>query len=245
MSVEDPLPSPGRRLAAVEAISWYHQIELPGGITTPGVFNAAGMLPNIGLPDRLDGRSVLDIGAWDGFFSFEAKRRGAARVLATDSYSWSGPGWGNKDGFLLARRLLGLDVEDLDVDVMDLDQGVVGTFDVVLFLGVLYHLKDPITALERVASVTAGQLILETESSLSWLPFPAAALFPGQELNDDPTNWWSLNRSAIAGLLRSAGFRRIECHWQAGSLQRLSRVARQLTRGHRFTPNRVVFHAFK
>jgi tRNA (mo5U34)-methyltransferase len=231
--------------ARVKAITWYHQMHLPGGITTPGVYNAAAMVPNLGLPDRLDGLSVLDVGAFDGFFSFEAKRRGAQRVLATDSYCWGGEGWGTKDGFLLARELLGLTVEDMDIDVMELTPAVIGTFDLVLLLGVLYHLKDPITALERVASVTAGQLILEAESSLSWLPFPAAAVFPGHELNDDATNWWSLNKRAISGLLRLAGFRRVRLHWQAGPAQRLSRVARQLARPSRFTANRVVFHAWK
>jgi tRNA (mo5U34)-methyltransferase len=231
--------------ARVGAIRWYHEIHLPGGITTPGAYNAAAMLPNLGLPDRLDGTTVLDIGAWDGFFSFESKRRGARRVLATDSFCWTGEGWGTKDGFLLARELLGLNVEDRDIDVMELTPGVIGTFDLVLLLGVLYHLKDPVTAQERVASVTAGQLIVETESSLSWLPFPAAAVFPGHELSNDATNWWSLNKSAISQLLKLSGFQRVELYSQAGPAQRLSRVARQLAHPRRFTPNRVVLHAWK
>ena len=99
---------------------------------------------------RSKGLSVLDIGAWDGFFSFECERRGASRVVAADYFSWHGSGWGTKAGFTLARDVLGSKVEDVDIDVMDLTPERVGTFDLVLFLGVLYHLRHPLLALERV-----------------------------------------------------------------------------------------------
>jgi len=74
----------------------------------------------LALPEDLSGMSVLDIGSWDGFFAFEAERRGASRVLATDSFCWSGEGWGNKDGFNLVRNVLNSKVEDLDIDIMEL-----------------------------------------------------------------------------------------------------------------------------
>jgi tRNA (mo5U34)-methyltransferase len=138
----------------VKEIDWYHQIELPGGIMTPGVNRSAFALARLGLPASFAGKSVLDVGAWDGFYSFVAARRGAARVLATDSFVWQGR-W-RQDGFLLARQALGLGdaVEDRHIDVMDLSPETLGeTFDVVLFLGVLYHLKDPLGALQRVSSV--------------------------------------------------------------------------------------------
>ncbi len=175
-------------------IDWYHSIELPGGVVTPGVNRSSFALANLNLPMSLEGRSVLDIGAFDGFYSFEAAKRGARRVLATDSYVWNGH-W-TQAGFLLAREALGLDdfVEDRNIDVMDLSPEALGeTFDVVLFLGVLYHLSDPIGALRRVASVCDGLLLLETETALNYLPFPAARIWPGRELNDNDTNWWSLN----------------------------------------------------
>ncbi|SHE89163.1 tRNA (mo5U34)-methyltransferase [Ferrithrix thermotolerans DSM 19514] len=228
----------------VEEISWYHRIELPHGIVTPGVYDPREMLTRIKLPN-LEGRTVLDIGAWDGFWSFEAKKRNASLVLATDSYSWTGEGWGDKRGFLLAREALGLDVEDLEIDVMSLSPNEVGRFDVVFFLGVLYHLRDPIGALEKVASVTSDMLILETESSLSWLPMPAAAVFPGTELNEDPTNWWSFNERAIVALLRSVGFRRVERVWRPDALHRGVRSLRQLYKSKRYTSSRIVFHAWK
>ena len=92
----------------VEAIRWFHTLELPGGITTPGAVDSTRLLGRVDLPASLTGKRVLDIGAWDGFCSFEAARRGAATVLATDSYSWGDGGWGTQDGFLLAREALGL-----------------------------------------------------------------------------------------------------------------------------------------
>ena len=68
------------------------------------------------LPDDFSGKSVLDIGAWDGAYSFAAERRGASRVVAVDSFCWNGEGWGTQDGFHCARRLLGSQVEDLELE---------------------------------------------------------------------------------------------------------------------------------
>lgn len=143
----------------INAIDWYHTINLPGGVVTPGVNNSPLALARLDLPGSLAGKSVLDVGAWDGFYSFEAAKRGAARVLATDSFVWQGR-W-KQTGFLLAREALGLErvVEDKFIDVMDLSPEALGeTFDVVLFLGLLYHLRDPVTALQRVSSVCDGLL---------------------------------------------------------------------------------------
>lgn len=229
----------------VRAIDWYHTIELPGGIVTPGVNNSALALARLDLPASLAGRSVLDVGAWDGFYSFEAARRGARRVLATDSFVWHGR-W-KQSGFLLARRSLALDgiVEDRFIDVMDLSPEALGeTFDVVLFLGVLYHLKDPLSAIERVASVCDDLLVLETETALNFLPYPAARLWPGRELKGDDTNWWSMNRAALVALLRSCGFRDVRVVYQTPFLRRVGRAlrsGRHFWAGYRST--RIVIQA--
>ena len=152
------------------------------------------------------GLTVLDIGAWDGFFSFEAERRGAARVVAADYFSWHGPGWGSKAGFELARQALGSKVEDVDIDVMDLTPERIGQFDVVFFLGVLYHLRHPLLALERIASVTRQRLFLETVVDMVGIARPAMAFYRGRELNNDPTNWWAPNVPALHAMLRDVGF---------------------------------------
>ncbi|HMC41630.1 MAG TPA: hypothetical protein VKI20_01370, partial [Acidimicrobiales bacterium] len=100
------MKSPEDLRAEVDAIRWYHVLDLGQGFRTPGVYDPSSKLSRYALPD-LHGKTVLDVGAWDGFFSFEAERRGAARVLATDSFSWDGSNWSTKAGFQLARRALG------------------------------------------------------------------------------------------------------------------------------------------
>lgn len=229
----------------VKAIEWYHTIALPGGIVTPGVNNSSLALSRLELPPSFEGQTVLDVGAWDGFYSFDAARRGASRVLATDSFVWQGR-W-TQAGFLLARHALGLDqvVEDQHIDVMDLSpEALNGTFDVVLFLGILYHLRDPITALERAASVCNELLVLETETALNSLPFPAARLWPGRELNNDDTNWWSMNVPAIKALLTQLGFREIRVIYRTPHVLRVGRALRART-GFRamMRASRVVIHA--
>src|SRR5207244_3092089 len=119
----------------VTKINWFHRIDLGHGVVTPGIDDSPAKLARLGLPDDLTGKTVLDVGAWDGFFSFEAERRGARHVLATDAFSWGGGGWGTKHGFELAHRALGSRVESRWIDVLDLSPETVGTFDLVLFLG--------------------------------------------------------------------------------------------------------------
>jgi tRNA (mo5U34)-methyltransferase len=193
----------------VARIKWWHTIDLGNGVVTPGMSNPAARLRQFGIPGDLQGKTALDIGAWDGFFSFEAERRGAKRVLATDSFCWGGDGWGTKAGFELARKALKSNVEDLEIDVLDLSPETVGVFDLVLFLGVLYHMRHPLLALERVHSVTANHLILETELDMLGCKRPAMAFYPGAELANDPTNWWGPNPAAVEAMLRTVGFREV------------------------------------
>jgi len=189
-------------------IAWFHRIDLGHGLVTPGVDDTPAKLARLGLPEDLEGCNVLDVGAWDGAFSFEAERRGAARVLATDSFIWQGLGWGSKAGFDLAREALGSRVQSRVVDVMDLEPGEVGTFDIVLLLGVLYHLPDPLAGLQRIAAITApgGLMILETHVDMLHVSRPAIALYPGTELGGDGSNWCGPNPAAVLALSEMAGF---------------------------------------
>jgi tRNA (mo5U34)-methyltransferase len=225
--------------AQVEQIRWWHPIDLGGGLVTPGIDVTPARLAEIQMPESLSGLSVLDIGAWDGFFSFEAERRGARRVLATDSFCWDGGGWGTKKGFELARRALNSRVEDKWIEVLDLSPDTVGVFDVVLFLGVLYHMKHPLLALERVASVTAGHLIMQTQVDMLAVNRPAMAFYPGNELSGDPTNWFAPNPPALKAMLETVGFRTIKILSKsfpdAVSLDTLNTVQ----------PNHVTLHAWK
>lgn len=237
--------------AEVAKINWWHSIDLGHGIITPGRTNLPDKVDYIGLPDDLTGRSVLDVGAWDGFFSFEAERRGAQRVVAVDSFCWNGPGWGTKAGFDLARRTLGSKVEDQELEVVDLSPDTVGVFDVVLFLGVLYHVTDPLRALQSIFSVTGSQLILETHVDLTAWPYPAMRFYPSGQLSGDPTSFWGPNPAAVEAMLRWVGFSRVE-QVARRKVPRPKLVGRRrfspkhwVRRLRRFEPTMMVFHAWR
>lgn len=192
---------------AISEINWFHTINLGNGVTTPGRENSALKLQHLHLPDDLTGLTFLDVGAWDGFFSFEAERRGAARVLATDFFIWNGehPQY-SKQGFLTARSILNSKVEDLTIDALSLSPDNVGMFDVVLLSDVLYHVKHPWLLLEKVASVTRKLLIVRTSLDLCFGIRPAIVLYPKSELAGDPTNWCAPNLPALKAMLRECGF---------------------------------------
>jgi tRNA (mo5U34)-methyltransferase len=244
-AVTDPAERDRLRARAESCIFWWHSIDLGQGVVTPGhktpeVLRAE--LEKQRWPDLRD-KTVLDVGAWDGFFSFEAERRGASRVVALDHYAWSldhartGPycqkcrdegvavqpfhtipelfrpdTLPGKRGFDLAREALRSKVEPAVGDFMEIDLAPLGTFDLVLFLGVLYHMPHPLLALERVCRLTKGLAIIETEA-LAVPGFEDRAVcefFEGDELCGDPTNWWVPNAKALEGLCRAAGFGRAE-----------------------------------
>jgi tRNA (mo5U34)-methyltransferase len=202
------------RIAAVPF--WFHQIEVAPGIVTPGIDRSSQGLQMMNLPADLTGKRVLDIGAFDGFYSFECERRGAAEVIAIDGNS--------QNGLPVIRELLGSQVKFYTMNIYELTPDVFGMFDLVLCLGVLYHLRHPLLGLERVHSVCKDRLILETqvcdhhfidaggtprelaEVAPALLAAPIAQFYPGAELNHDSTNWWSPNLAALHGMLRSVGF---------------------------------------
>jgi tRNA (mo5U34)-methyltransferase len=92
---------------------------------------------------------------------------------------------------------------------LDITPHRVGTFDVVLFLGVLYHMRHPLLALERVASLTTEQLIVQTQIDMLGIRRPAMAFYEGSECNGDPTNWCGPNPAAVLAMLRTVGFTRL------------------------------------
>jgi len=209
---------------------WYHSIDLGEGVVTPGRKPPSAIaehLDALRLPP-LEGKTFLDIGAWDGYFSFEAERRGASRVVALDHFVWSlelqpqgvpletPDAWQperlpGKRGFDLAHRALGSGVEDRVGDFMTMDLAELGSFDVVLFSGVLYHLESPFEALRRLARVTREVAAIETEA----ICVPAleqhalCEFFGGAELHGDPSNWWAPNMKALQEMCRAAGFQRV------------------------------------
>ena len=198
---------------AIGRYIWFHSMELRPGIASTGpktpeilALEAAAFLG----PLDLSGRNVLDVGARNGFFSFEALRRGAALVLATDSLTWRHPEYRGRETVELAAAELGLPVKTLELDPLDLDRvSFKVAFDVVLFLGVFYHLIDPIRVVMALRRHTRQVLVLETVHDGLAIERPAMIFYPNRELNEDPTNWWGPNPSAVYWLLRRAGFGRV------------------------------------
>ena len=197
---------------------WRHRIELPDGVVTPGSNDTRQLLAMINLPGDLTGKTVLDVGCSDGFFSFECEKRGAARVLAVDDFS--SVYFDTPTGFQVAHELLGSRVEFRQADLFGLDPDAIGRFDLVLFLGVLYHLRHPLLALERLAHLCQDQVIVESELASPrglWGAVKrrirgadnatSSMLFhESDELNHDPTNWWTPTPKCIEAMLRSCGF---------------------------------------
>lgn len=214
----------------VAEFPWHHSIDLGDGVVTPGGKSLAICRAEANLIfNRLNliGRTVLDIGAWNGVFSFEAKRRGAARVLATDSYCWSHPHIRGRETFDIARSALGVDVDAREIDVAELSPETVGEFDIVLYLGVFYHRYDAIEALAKVARLAKHALIVETHLELREVDVPAMVFFPGSELANDSTNWWGPNEHCMKALLQGHGFADVEISAHPA--------------GH----NRAIFHAWR
>lgn len=193
---------------------FFHRIRLWDEYYTPGWSDVEkDKLPYYGLPERLDGMRVLDIGCAEGFFAFEAERRGAAQVVAIDSFE------GSIERFNLVRLALGSKVNAYLCNVYDLSAKTFGTFDLVMFFGTLYHTKHPWYALEKVASVCSGRLLLQTlvtdepeyqnQSLAVFHPFGIES-GPPENRQHDPTVFWVPTRECTKNLVRAAGFHDVD-----------------------------------
>jgi tRNA (mo5U34)-methyltransferase len=216
--------SPDEIRRRAEALGpWFHNMELGGVWTAPDHF--LGDYPGVkfrgfahAIPADLTGKSVLDIGCNGGFYSIEMKRRGASRVLGIDF---------DEDYLAQARfaaEVTGHDIEFAKLSVYDV--GALGEkFDLVVFMGVLYHLRHPLLALDLIHEHVARDLLLfqsmqrgsaEMMQVPANPPFTETVIFdePGypklhfieNEYSNDPTNWWAPNAACSAAMLRSAGF---------------------------------------
>ena len=206
---------------------WFHNLDLHGVPTAPSHF--LGDYPKIkwrhfadAIPEDLTGKSVLDIGCNAGFYAMEMKRRGAKRVLGLDSM----------DEYLRQARFAA-EVNELEIEFRKLsvyDVGSLGErFDIVIFMGVLYHLRHPLLAVDLIHEHVADDLLVfqsmqrgSTEVEVLkpnydfWTiePFDRAGFprlhFIENKYAGDPTNWWVPNRACVEAMLRSAGFRIVE-----------------------------------
>lgn len=195
------------RVSAIKP--WFYEMDLGNGVKTPGMGSAEILAAraDIYFGMGIEGASILDVGAWDGFYSFEAERRGASRVLAVDKFCWGGGGSGNRAAFELAREALGSSVEDKIIDIDETNVENVGPFDIVLFNGIVYHIKDPLHAIAQAAKIARHVLSVETYLDMLESPRPSMVFFPGDTTNPHgPQNGWGMNSSLGHALLKSLGF---------------------------------------
>lgn len=214
--------------AAVDAVPyWYHRIELPHGITTPGwaPLDAAAYR----IPEDMSGALVLDVGAWDGYWSIEAARRGAERVLAIENFADTTgkltnadrqPRWNN---LLLCLNACDIrNVEMMEADIEDVSKTDPPIVNVVFCFGVLYHLKNPLLALENMRRMLApgGTIHIETaildgcQSAYGERGFDGDEccfeFYPGAEYGMNPSNWFVGTLRAWSAMVEAAGFSEIE-----------------------------------
>jgi tRNA (mo5U34)-methyltransferase len=200
----------------LDALIWYHTIDLGDGRVTPGIYDHRPYLTHYGLPNDLSGRTALDIGAASGFFTFELEARGAA-VTATDLPTWLAHDFGPRyqpdldpsgaesylhDPFLYAHRARSSQATRRLTTIYDITPASVGTFDLVFCGSVLLHLSDPIRALWQIRSVTGQAAIITTAIHAAESADPLA-LFIGQHRGDA---WWLPNRAAFEAWVQAAGF---------------------------------------
>lgn len=218
----------------IASLPWFHYIDLGDGVVTPGI-KGLDYLVKEEAPQLLDavelaGGSVLDVGAWNGFYSFEAKRRGASAVLAADHYVWNHEHWKGREGFDIANEALRMEVEAIDIDVPDMTPENVGKHDVVLFLGVLYHLPDPLGGLKRAAALARECIVVETHADLMNIETPAMAYYPAASLNGDSTNFFGPNLACLVGMLREFGFTTIDTTYREFGSRLIAQAWRNTSR---------------
>lgn len=197
-----------------ETVGWFHSFDFGNGVRAHGVASPAALAKrtaSLGL-DGLINKTFLDIASWDGFYAFEAERRGARRVLAVDKFCWGGDGWGSKAGFDLVHEILRSRIESQTIEADDLSPETVGMWDVVLFSGIFYHLRDPLGALAAAASVCSERMIVETHVYNEQHTAPLMQYVPRDPKNpkNSGSNYWRPNSAMILQLLKEAGFPRVE-----------------------------------
>jgi tRNA (mo5U34)-methyltransferase len=178
---------------------WYHTFEIFPGLWTPGVYDPSGTLHELRLPNDMKGMRVLEVGPADGYFTKVISSRGAS-VVAIDYAAR------NHYGFDLMERLSGKTYDFRQCNIYDIDPAILGAFDLIICLGVLYHLPDPVRALWKLSTVPTKQFILETLVSNKYGETCVAEYLYGISPNGDYTNFWSPTSKCCEMILADVGF---------------------------------------
>ena len=191
----------------MNSMQWWHSIPFAPTVRSNGFCIATDFIPHY-LLNTIDfrGKSVLDIGCWDGFQLFYAESQGASRVVGVDDLSQRHGGEQARD---FARRHLKSKVEFVNMSVYDLTPKNIGTFDIVMMFGVLYHLIHPLLGIEKACGVCKSDFLMSSHFIPSTDTSPWCMLYPGEELAGDKTNWSGPNRSWIKHALEIQSFKSI------------------------------------
>jgi tRNA (mo5U34)-methyltransferase len=205
---------------AVAGQSWYHTIELPGGVVTPGVWNTIASRKRVPLPASLVGKRCLDVATADGFWAFEMEKLGADEVIGIDVKDSASLDWPatvdeatrREDeavqrgaAFRVAKEALGSSVERVEISVYELSPDELGTFDFAFVGDLLLHLRDPVGALRSITRVVTGELLsVDCVAPLltvlhPWQPIGRLEA-PGWPL------WWVVNLAGYRRMFPAAGW---------------------------------------
>jgi tRNA (mo5U34)-methyltransferase len=202
-----------RELAArlIAGRPWHHDFEVIPGVRTHGAYDPTALWAELDLPDDLSSLRVADVGASNGFFSFQARQKGADVVAFDIRHK-------DNSGFGLLQYINGLaDIPHHHANVLDLTPDVYGQYDIVLALGLLYHVSDPYLALSRCAALSRGRLLIESYC-IDWestVPegepvmrfFADPTRFPDREhLNGDRSNFWGFTSCCLRHMVDDLGF---------------------------------------
>jgi tRNA (mo5U34)-methyltransferase len=214
--------------------TWYHRYELLPGVITPGKIEVEPRktLDAYGAPGKLAGQEVLDIGAWDGAYTFEFERRGA-KVTALDIQD------PDRTGFNVSKKILKSNALYICASVYDLPHEFKNKFDIVFYSGVYYHLKNPLLAFMRIWDSLkpngmiyfAGSILSHTDpvdafwkdkieilEQLSSLPVAYFVKDAYGKFND-PSCWFIPTPCCLRDWLSATGYKEIciESHSKTGS----------------------------
>ena len=187
------------RLAEDTGLIWHQRIALSANVTSPGTNDIEWLMDKVGVPEDLTGLSVLDIGTCNGGAAFLAEQRGARRVVGVDIYD---PEW---FGFDKLAAAVGSKVEFVKTSVYELPTTVAEKFDVVLCLGVVYHLRHPLLAVDALRAVTGGRVYVETASCADRPDMSHSEFYP-TEYRGDSSNWFVPSERCLRDWFSSSGF---------------------------------------
>jgi tRNA (mo5U34)-methyltransferase len=187
--------------ALIASVShWHHIIDFGDGLVTPGAYDPQFLLDMLRLPSDLAGVRVLDVGASDGFFARALHLRGA-EVVCVDYRPKTAR------GFHVMEKITGAEFEHHNINLYDIDPERFGSFDVVLLLGVLYHLPDMLRALNTMRSIAKDKVFVETHCDhTAPAGVSTARYWKAASLAGDVTNFWSPSKSCLEDMLSDSGF---------------------------------------